>query len=253
MAFVGFGGFNQANQAAILQQQVADQRKAQSIFQQIGYVPQGGQVNQHGNVNKAVNLGGVTTFASTGPAWAKGLGVDLNGDGKFNAGKDGQLALDLDGNGIYDKNDIKDTLTMLQLFSGKTEGTTGGFSGFGGFNQADQAKLVLLKARGKQADLNGDGVLSGWELHKMGAKVLVNDKTSQNPVKNYDGTVTAGGLQARTVPGAFRPDYQPMPSYYPQPPIFGSQPPYSPAMSYGPPAYMMQVLTMMMSFFPRPY
>lgn len=36
MAFVGFGGFNQANQAAILQQQVSDQLQAQNIMTQIG-------------------------------------------------------------------------------------------------------------------------------------------------------------------------------------------------------------------------
>jgi hypothetical protein len=35
MAFVGFGGFNRANQAAILQQQIADQQQAQNIFRQI--------------------------------------------------------------------------------------------------------------------------------------------------------------------------------------------------------------------------
>jgi hypothetical protein len=35
MAFTGFGGFNRANQAAILQQQVSDQLQAQSIMRQI--------------------------------------------------------------------------------------------------------------------------------------------------------------------------------------------------------------------------
>jgi hypothetical protein len=248
MAFVGFGGFNQANQVAILQQQVADQRKAQSIFQQIGHIPQGGPVNQHGNVNQSVNLGGAKTFASAGPEWAKGLGVDLNGDGKLNKGTDGRLALDLDGNGIYDENDVKDTLRMLEIFSGKSEQTSN-TKGFGGFNQADQAKELLLQARGKQADLNQDGVLSGWELNKMGAKVLVSDGSRPFPVRNYDGTATAGGLRAQTVPGAFRPDYQPQPTYYPQAPIFGGYQNPGPAQ----PAYFMQMLSNLMSFFPRPY
>jgi hypothetical protein len=35
MALTGFGGFNQANQAAIMQMQIQDQRQAQSIFRQI--------------------------------------------------------------------------------------------------------------------------------------------------------------------------------------------------------------------------
>lgn len=253
MAISGFGGFNQANQAAILQQQIADQRRAQSIMAQIGYVPQGGPTNHHGNVNRAVDLGGVKTFDSKGPQWAKGLGVDLNGDGKFTNGVDGRLVLDLDGNGIYDQNDVKDTLRMLEIFSGKkkepAKNEGGGFVGFGGFNQADQAKELLLQARGKQADLNQDGILSGWELNKMGAKVLVNDKSRPNPTRNFDGTVTAGGFRAQTVPGAFRPDYQPMPTYYPQPPIFGGyQPP-----SFPPAPYFMQMLSQLMSFFPRPY
>jgi len=34
--FPGFGGFNQANQAAILQQQISDQLQAQNIMTQIG-------------------------------------------------------------------------------------------------------------------------------------------------------------------------------------------------------------------------
>jgi hypothetical protein len=249
MAFVGFGGFNRANQAAILQQQVADQQKARAIFQQIGYVPQGGPTNQHGDVNKAVSLGGVKTFGSTGPSWAKGLGVDLNGDGKISKGVDGRLVLDLDGNGIYDNNDVKDTLAMLELFSGKTQESGSGNTGFGGFNQADQAKKLLLQSRGKQADLNQDGILSGWELNKMGAKVLVSDKSRPFPTQNFDGTATAGGFRTETVPGAYRPDYQPRPTYYPQPPIFGGyQPP-----SFAPPPYFRQMLSQLMSFFPRPY
>ena len=267
MSSVGFGGFNRANQAAILQQQVADMRRAQSIFAQIGYVPQGGPVNQHGNVNKAVNLNGAKTFGSAGPAWAKGLGVDLNKDGKFTAGKDGQLALDLDGNGIYDQRDVRDTLKMLEMFSGK-ESKTSGIAGFGGFNQAEQAKLQLLKARGKQADLNQDGILSGWELNKMGAKVLVQDKSKKHAVRNYDGTVTAAGLRSRTVPGAFKPDYQPRPAYYPQPPIFGGYPSYGMPMGgyggygmgggfsmggYANPAFLMQMMGGMMGYFPSPY
>ena len=36
MAFVGFGGFNRANQAAILQQQQSDMLQAQNIFTQMG-------------------------------------------------------------------------------------------------------------------------------------------------------------------------------------------------------------------------
>ncbi len=36
MAFVGFGGFNQAEQARLLQQQIRDQQEAQRIMAQIG-------------------------------------------------------------------------------------------------------------------------------------------------------------------------------------------------------------------------
>ena len=45
-----------------MQQQANDMRQAQSILQTIGYVPQGGVTNTHGNVNKAVDFGGAKTY-----------------------------------------------------------------------------------------------------------------------------------------------------------------------------------------------
>ena len=248
MAFVGFGGFNRANQAAILQQQVADMKKAQSIMQQIGYVPQGGPVNTHVDVNRAVHIGGartsieqapgnVYTVAPGGPEWIQGLGVDLNGDGKFEHGKDGHLALDLNGDGVYTREDVRDTLQMLKIFSGET-GKEAGVVG-GGFNQADQAKLLLLQARGKQADLNKDGVLSSWELTRMGGRAVVDSGNSYGP------------LETRTLPGAYTPDYRPQ--YQPSPYFGGHYSPFSAPMNFGPPAFFVQVLQSMMSYFARPY
>lgn len=237
MSFVGFGGFNMANQAAILQQQANDLRQAQSILGSIGYVPQGGPENTHGNLKKALNLNDAKIFNSF-----RGLGVDLNGNGKFDVGTDGHLALDLDGNGVYDQNDVRDTATMLKLFSGQDTKKAGGLSGFGGFNQASQAKMMMLKARGKQADLNKDGVLSSWELAKMGGKLIVdaNKKAgtksyvrelpgAQPPKPQYGGYGGFGGLGGGLGGG------------------FGAYP----MMSYGPPAFFFQVMANMMYYVPR--
>ena len=44
--FTGFGGTNQANQAAILQQQQSDQLQAQNIFTQMGAEAQKSQMQQ---------------------------------------------------------------------------------------------------------------------------------------------------------------------------------------------------------------
>jgi len=45
-SFTGFGGYNQANQAAILQQQVSDQLQAQNIYTQIGAEQQKSQMQR---------------------------------------------------------------------------------------------------------------------------------------------------------------------------------------------------------------
>lgn len=227
MSFVGFGGFNRANQAAILQQQANDMRQAQSILQTIGYVPQGGVANTHGNIQKAVDFGGAKTFQSF-----IGLGVDLDGNGKFDAYKDGHLALDLDGNGVYDANDMRDTKNMLELFSGGK--TTGFSSGFGGFNQAGQARQQVLKARGKQLDLNQDGVLSSWELTRAGARVLVSPK----------GKTPEMPLSQRPLPGVN--STAPKPTFYGG---YSQQPMNHNAQA----AYFYQVLQSFMSMFARPY
>lgn len=230
---------------AMLQQQIADQQKAREWMNRIGHIPQGGPQLTHGNVNRAVNIGGartsieqgpgnVMTFAPGGPQWIQGLGVDLNGDGRFEHGKDGQLALDIDGDGKYTRSDIQDTLDMLRLFSGAGADVQGP----GGFNQPHQAKLLLLQARGKQADLNQDGVLSHWELARMGGKVLVNDGKD------------AEKFEARALPGT-EPVFQPRPQYPTQPlsyPPFGGH--------FGPPAFFnhfLHTMFSMMSFFARPF
>lgn len=250
MAFVGFGGFNRANQAAILQQQANDMRQAQAIFQSIGYVPQGGVTNTHGNVHKAVDFGGAKTFNTM-----KGLGIDLDGNGKFEAGKDGHLALDLDGNGIYDQNDVRDTKRMLELFSGKSNDSKGTATGFGGFNQAAQAKDLMLQARGKQIDLNQDGVLSSWELARMGGRALgkgkANSPAFQRPLPGVVATAPRpfGGYPVQPGYGA------PVFGGYPVQP--GATPPFV-GSGYQAPnaaqtAFFYQVVQNFMSMFARPY
>ncbi|MCA9775555.1 MAG: hypothetical protein KC800_02520, partial [Candidatus Eremiobacteraeota bacterium] len=77
--------------AFLIQQQAAEIQRTRDIMNRIGYVPQGGPQNTHGNVNRAVDLGhrtsieqgpgNMASFAEGGPSFVEGLGIDLNGDG----------------------------------------------------------------------------------------------------------------------------------------------------------------------------
>jgi hypothetical protein len=261
----------------MLQQQFADAQKARDMFNRIGYIPQGGPRVTHGDVNRAVDIGGARTSIEAGPGnimtavydpfapkYVQGLGIDLNRDGKFEHGTDGHLALDIDGNGIYDRNDIQDTLDMLRIFSGATND----MNKTGGFNQANQAKILLLQARGKQADLNQDGVLSSWELAKMGGKVVVDEPRAVQGKTDGNGLSVARdfspNLVARDLPGANIPDYKPRTHYHNhyhqnfnqvhRPSPFG-YPPFG-GGQMGPPAFFNHFLHnmfSMMSFFARQY
>ena len=90
-----------------------------------------------------------------------------------------------------------------------------------------------MKARGKQLDLNQDGVLSSWELTRAGARVLVSPK----------GKTPEMPLFQRPLPGVN--------STAPKPQFYGG---YSQPMNYNAQAaYFYQVLQSFMSMFARPY
>ena len=95
----------------------------------------------------------------------KGFGVDLDGDGQFNSGKDGYLQLNLGGRS--DRENISRTNDMLKAFGGNFD-----LDGDGVINRSESQQARQYRQQAEQMDFNRDGVLSRFELQSAGAKVV---------------------------------------------------------------------------------
>lgn len=93
--------------------------------------------------------------------------VDLDGNGKFKAGRDAEVLFDFDGNGQIDGEDVTKSKKALKAYDGIWSG------------EASKEDLALLK----QFDANKDGKLDGDELKKS-SFVGVD--------RNGDGKIGAG-------------------------------------------------------------
>lgn len=96
-----------------------------------------------------------------------GFGIDLDGDGKFTKGKDGYLAFDMDGDGKYTSMDVQKTQDYLKALSGVED-----LNGDGKVSFQEKQDAYNYKQQFGSADLDQDGVLSGWEMSKLGGMVV---------------------------------------------------------------------------------
>ena len=110
----------------------------------------------------------------------KGYGVDLDGDGKFQAGKDGVLAFDINGDGRIDANEIAESQRRLSLMTEAPRILH--FADKKGQQRANERRQLMA-----QYDKNNDGHLDASELHAAGAKMLVDS--------NKDGVYSADEAQ----------------------------------------------------------
>ena len=90
-------------------------------------------------------------------------------------------------------------------------------------------------------DTNQDGVLSADELARAGGRVVKTHTFEHNDE-------TRLSLSNEAIPGSFAA----RPSYYGQPSNFRGFSPFG-STSFGPPAYLSQILNNLMSLFARPY
>lgn len=123
---------------------------------------------------------------STGPvnagASASGFGIDLNGDGQHNAGNDGYLVLDFDGDGKYTAEEVSQTNRYLKALNGETD-----LNGDGRVSFDERSEARHMVQMNGSADLDQDEVIQGWELSELGAKVVTFNGDGSTNIVNIPG------------------------------------------------------------------
>ena len=102
-----------------------------------------------------------------------GFGIDLNRDGSFSKDTDGYLAFDMDGDGKYTSRDVQATSNYLKVLAGEED-----LNGDGTISFQEKKDAHNMLQQFGSADLDQDGVLSGWEISELGGMVvrLGNDR-----------------------------------------------------------------------------
>ena len=135
-----------------------------------------------------------STYQSKARNFAGGFGVDLNGDGRMNAGSDGVVAFDLNKDGRISKKEIRSSKGILKSLTGKASG----------LRSSSPCKRAKAKKRRKKLlrrfDLNRDGKVSSFELQRKGARVLV-DGNRNGRFESYESQSLG---RIRTNSGTFR-------------------------------------------------
>lgn len=122
-----------------------------------------------------------------------GFGIDLDGDGKYTNGSDGLLAFDMDGDGKYTSADVENTQKYLKALAGEEDLDGDGHVSF----QEKKDAYNFLQQFGS-ADLDQDGVLSGWEISELGGMVVKLGRDEEgNPSSSI---VSLPGFEANRMP-----------------------------------------------------
>ncbi len=113
---------------------------------------------------------------NTGSHWGhwqrhsdRGYGLDMNRNGRFDRGRDGVLVFDLNGDGRYDKRDVRNTNDMMKSVTGNWD-----FNGDGYVSRSEARRGNQLRWRYQSMDRNRDGRLDKWEMSQAGGRVWVD-------------------------------------------------------------------------------
>ena len=99
----------------------------------------------------------------------QGYVLDTNRNGRYDKGRDGVLAFDMNGDGRIDRKDVNSTNDMMQAATGNFDLNGDGRVGFG-----EYFKGRSLQARYRGMDRNRDGILSAHEMNNAGGKVWID-------------------------------------------------------------------------------
>lgn len=155
--------YSQAAQMAAIQQQMMQELQQRRYMQQCG----GGQRTDYNwNLpNATVGQHGFLGLQDT-----KGFGLDLNGSGRYEAGRDGVLAFDFNRDGRVTPDEIERSRQSLNAAGGNYD-----LNGDGRVSPCErmQGRSIGQDFRNR-VDQNGDGRFSSWELAAAGGRVLVD-------------------------------------------------------------------------------
>lgn len=104
-----------------------------------------------------------------GTQQTQGYGLDLNRSGRYEAGRDGVLAFDLNRDGRVSPQEIQRSNQMLNAAGGNLDQ-----NGDGRVTPCERIQGRQMQNQVGRMDQNGDGRLSNWELQNAGARVLVD-------------------------------------------------------------------------------
>lgn len=128
--------------------------------------PPHGNNQYHGNLPDA-------TVGKDRNCWfldeTRGFGLDLNNNGRYDAGKDGVLAFDLNKDGKITNDEIEQSRDRLKAFGGDYD-----FNADGKVSFCEKLKGRALGKQMQGMDHDGDGRLSGAELAQGGGRVLID-------------------------------------------------------------------------------
>lgn len=121
----------------------------------------------------------------------KGYGVDLNGDGQFNRGKDGVLVFDFNRDGKLSDGEINRSNDLMKAFRGDFD-----FNGDGRVCNCERRRGEILRQQARKMDRDRNGRLEANELSGAGARVWID--------KDRDGRVDKGESHSvYNLPGRF--------------------------------------------------
>lgn len=138
--------------------------------------------DNHGGRGMGWNFQDVNTGGHWGP-WPnrgdRGYGLDLNRNGRFDRGRDGVLVFDLNGDGRYDKRDVRNTNDMMKAATGNYD-----LNGDGFVSRQEAQRGSRLRWRYQSMDRNRDGRLDKWEMSQSGGRVWVDSSRGGGVSRN---------------------------------------------------------------------
>lgn len=149
-----------------------------------------GRGQQHHRTGADMHVGWRNNWWGGGHS-VKGYGIDLNGDGRFNRGKDGVLVFDFNRDGKYSDNEISRSNDLMKAFRGDFD-----FNGDGRVCRGERARGRCLQRQARAMDKNRNGRLEANEISAAGGGVWID--------KDKDGKFDCGERRSvYNLPGRF--------------------------------------------------